>query len=120
MGSKRALMPLPVGPYGEPNNRDSTPPTSSASLYRLNHSSSGTGEPRELVRRVGQRARSIHSTFPPNAGSTGAKGRRGLSTADAVHLSERSSQRRDSILLLPEPVAHFFQNIGVLTIVEKP
>ena len=42
-------------------NRDSTPPTSSAPLYRLNHSKSlvgGTGEPRELVRCVGQRARS--------------------------------------------------------------
>nr|KJB09767.1 hypothetical protein B456_001G163400 [Gossypium raimondii] len=39
-------------------NRDSTPPTSSAPLYRLNHSKSlvgGTGEPRELVRCVGQR-----------------------------------------------------------------
>ncbi|KAL0297911.1 UNVERIFIED_CONTAM: hypothetical protein Sangu_3171900 [Sesamum angustifolium] len=42
-------------------NRDSTPPTSSAPLYRLNHSKGlvgGTGEPRELVRCVGQRARS--------------------------------------------------------------
>nr|GEY80032.1 NADH dehydrogenase subunit 5, mitochondrial [Tanacetum cinerariifolium] len=41
-------------------NRDSIPPTSSAPLYRLNHSKgliSGTGEPRELVRCVGQRAR---------------------------------------------------------------
>ncbi|MED6186157.1 hypothetical protein PIB30_064088 [Stylosanthes scabra] len=41
-------------------NRDSTPPTSSAPLYRLNHSKSlvgGTGGPRELVRCVGQRAR---------------------------------------------------------------
>ncbi|KAM7249897.1 hypothetical protein ACFE04_019676 [Oxalis oulophora] len=44
-------------------NRDSTPPTSSAPLYRLNHSFGlvgGTGEPRELVRCVGQRARSGH------------------------------------------------------------
>ncbi|CAN6801305.1 unnamed protein product [Brassica oleracea var. botrytis] len=43
------------------SNRDSTPPTSSAPLYRLNHSFGlvgGTGEPRELVRCVGQRARS--------------------------------------------------------------
>src|ERR1051325_9642162 len=42
-------------------NRDSTPPTSSAPLYRQNHSFSlvgGTGEPREQVRCVGQRARS--------------------------------------------------------------
>jgi hypothetical protein len=43
---------------------DSTPPTLSAPLYRLNHSMTdgGTGEPRELVRCVGQRAR---STPPP-------------------------------------------------------
>ncbi|KAL8538536.1 hypothetical protein ACS0TY_000524 [Phlomoides rotata] len=47
-------------------NRDSTPPTSSAPLYRLNHSLGlvgGTGEPRELVRCVGQRARSTPSLF---------------------------------------------------------
>ena len=38
-------------------NRDSTPPASSAPLYRLNHSKGlvgGTGEPRELVRCVGR------------------------------------------------------------------
>ncbi|KAK8499203.1 hypothetical protein V6N12_076053 [Hibiscus sabdariffa] len=49
-------------------NRDSTPPTSSAPLYRLNHSKS-------LV------------------GGTG-KGRRGLSTADAVHLSGKGKRDR--------------------------
>ena len=52
-----------VGPYGEgPSPIGTThPPTSSAPLYRLNHSFGlvgGTGEPRELVRCVGQRARS--------------------------------------------------------------
>ena len=38
-------------------NRDSTPPTSSTSLYRLNHSKSlvdETDEPRELVTCVGR------------------------------------------------------------------
>ncbi|KAL0295625.1 UNVERIFIED_CONTAM: NADH-ubiquinone oxidoreductase chain 5 [Sesamum calycinum] len=47
MGSKRALMPRRWGLMGRAQpNRDSTPPTSSAPLYRLNHSKGlvgGTG-----------------------------------------------------------------------------
>ncbi len=49
-------------PYGEGPSPDNTPPTSSAPLYRLKKSKGlvgGSGEPRELLRCVGQKA---HST----------------------------------------------------------
>lgn len=60
-------MPRRWGLMGKSPAQDSTPPTSSAPLYRLNHSKKakvgGTGEPRELVRCVGQRARSTPFSF---------------------------------------------------------
>ncbi|CAN6924010.1 unnamed protein product, partial [Brassica oleracea] len=60
----RSLTGTPHATHSQgSSNRDSTPPTSSAPLYRLNHSFGlvgGTGEPRELVRCVGQRARKVH------------------------------------------------------------
>ncbi|GAU19282.1 hypothetical protein TSUD_335680 [Trifolium subterraneum] len=87
-----------VGPYGEgpsPINRDSTPPTSSAPLYRLNNSKSlvgGTGEPRELA--------GLHALFETTKAGRRwtlslGKGRRGLSTADAVHLSGKGKACSD-------------------------
>lgn len=63
MGSKRALMPRRWGLMGKgpAQYRTAHPPNLRAPLYRLNHSKGlvgGTGEPREQVRCVGQRARS--------------------------------------------------------------
>ncbi|KAF1878183.1 hypothetical protein Lal_00012908 [Lupinus albus] len=83
MGSKRVLMPRWWGLMGKgPDYRDCTPPTSSAPLYRLNHSKSlvgRTGEPRELW------------TL-----SECGKGRRGISTTYALHLSGKGMGHRTS------------------------
>jgi hypothetical protein len=81
------LCPGFRGPYGEESNRDSTPPTSSAPLYRLNNWKSivgGTGEPRILswldawgrglvVHSTIDRSPSFSTYFNRGGGSAGRK-----------------------------------------------